>query len=234
MARSPRRPSRKIQTTIDSVFLHDMKNLGFRLSLLLANLQEHYGDPDFQRSAVELLQSTVDRVDAVVRRSVAHQDNFLIKVELDLNDLLREAARDARSRDGSRDGRSAIKLDLEPLPPVWGDPIYLKEAFLSVLQNGLEAGGARGSVGVRTSLVSGARRTFASVEIDDDGPGIPSEFRRHRLFRPFQTTKVGGVGLGLYAAREILRHHAGRIAALEAPGGGARFRILLPAETSGS
>jgi len=68
----------------------------------------------------------------------------------------------------------------------------------------------------------------AVVEVEDDGPGMPADFVRRRLFRPFQTTKAGGVGLGLYTARRILRHHRGDVEVRSAQGEGTRVRLLLP------
>ena len=57
---------------------------------------------------------------------------------------------------------------------------------------------------------------------------MSGEFVRRRLFRPFQTTKPEGVGLGLYTARRILRHHRGDVEVKSAEGEGTRVRLLLP------
>jgi CheY-like chemotaxis protein len=67
------------------------------------------------------------------------------------------------------------------------------------------------------------------VEITDSGPGIPSAVRT-RIFDPFFTTKsMGGTGVGLSVSRGIIGAHGGTIEALPASGGGALFRIVLPA-----
>src|SRR5262249_3857115 len=92
----------RLQSTRDSVILHDMKNLEFRLNLLLSNLEEHYGDPDFKRSVLDLLQSSLEKVDSVVDRWSAYRDAVLVKVPLDVNDLLQEIAANVRPRDGGR------------------------------------------------------------------------------------------------------------------------------------
>jgi signal transduction histidine kinase len=83
-------------------------------------------------------------------------------------------------------------------------------------------------VTVRTGVERRGARDYAVVEVEDDGPGMSPEFVRRRLFRPFQTTKPGGVGLGLYTARRILRHHRGDVEVRSAEGGGACVRLLLP------
>jgi signal transduction histidine kinase len=212
-----------VRSTKDSVLIHDIRNLGLRLSLLLSNMEEHYGDPDFKRSAEDLLQSTVQKLDGIARSWSAHQNAVLIKVPLELNDLLQEVLQTCRPR-----GRSAPRLSasFEEVPGIWGDPYYLREAIQSVVQNAQEA--AATSVTVRTGLERRGARDFAVVEVEDDGPGMPAEFVRRKLFRPFQTTKPGGVGLGLYAARRILRHHRGTVEVKSEEGEGTRVRLLLP------
>jgi signal transduction histidine kinase len=203
--------------------LHDIRNLELRLSLLLSNMEEHYADPDFKRSATDLLQATVQKLDGIVRSWSAHRDSVLIKVPLELNDLLQEVLRTCRPR-----GRSAPRMSVSfaEVPGIWGDPYYLREAIQSVVQNAQES--AASCVTVRTGLERRGARDFAVVEVEDDGPGMSGEFVRRRLFRPFQTTKPGGVGLGLYTARRILRHHRGDVEVKSAEGEGTRVRLLLP------
>lgn len=221
-ARTPAR-RRRVRSTKDSVLVHDIRNLGLRLSLLLSNMDEHYGDPDFKSSAADLLQSTVQKLDGIAKSWSSRGDSVLIKVPLELNDLLQEVLRTCRPR-----GRSAPRMgsSFAELPGIWGDPYYLREAIQSVVQNAQEA--AASSVSVRTSLERRGTRDFAVVEVEDDGSGMSADFVRRRLFRPFQTTKAEGVGLGLYTARRILRHHRGDVEVHSVEGEGSRVRLLLP------
>jgi signal transduction histidine kinase len=186
-------------------------------------MEEHYADPDFKRSATDLLQATVQKLDGIARSWSARRDSVLIKVPLELNDLLQEVLRTCRPR-----GRSAPQMSVSfaEIPGVWGDPYYLREAIQSVVQNAQEA--ASSGVTVRTGLERRGARNFAVAEVEDDGPGMSGEFVRRKLFRPFQTTKPGGVGLGLYTARRILRHHRGDIEVRTAEGEGTCVRLLLP------
>jgi signal transduction histidine kinase len=220
---------------MDSVFLHDMKNLEFRLNLLLSNLEEHYGDPDFKSSVVDLLQSTLEKVDSVMGRWSEHKESVLIKVALDLNDVLRQVTAEARPRESilqaNPEGWRAIETSLATIPAMWGDPHYLKDAFLSIVQNALEAAGPAGHVFVGTRKSANRGAAAIEVEVRDDGPGMPRDFIRKKLFHPFQTTKADGVGLGLYTAREILRFHGGEIRVESVPEAGTAIHVRLPAAT---
>ena len=92
MSDKPPRRSRRLRSTLDRVLVHDIKNMGFRLQLLLSNLEENYGDPEFKRSVEDLLRSTVERIDGIVERFSAHDEPVLIKVAVDLNGIIREVA----------------------------------------------------------------------------------------------------------------------------------------------
>ena len=230
MPKSARSPRRRIRATKDSVLIHDIRNLEARLSLLLSNMEEHYADPDFMRSATDLLEATVQKLDGIARSWSARRDSVIIKVPLELNDLLQDIVRTSRPR--GRVAAPRVAATFAEVPPVWGDPYYLRDAIQSVVQNALEA--ATGSVMVRTGLERRGARDFAVVVVEDDGPGMPADFVRRRLFRPFQTTKAGGVGLGLYTARRILRHHRGDIEVRSAEGVGTSVRLLLPLPASRS
>ena len=228
MATRASSPRHRIRATRDSVLIHDIRNLGLRLSLLLSNMEEHYDDPDFKRSAADLLQSTVQKLDGIARSWSSRGDTVLIKVPLELNDLVQEVLRSCRPR--GRVSAPPVSAGFAQVPPVWGDPYYLREAIQSVVQNALEA--AVSSVSVRTVLERRGARDFAVVEVEDDGPGIPADFVRRRLFRPFQTTKPEGVGLGLYTARRVVRHHRGDVELRSAEGEGTCVRLLLPLPAS--
>ncbi len=227
------RSSRKLRNTIDRVLIHDIKNMGFRLEMLRSNLEEHYGEPEFKRSVQELLASTVERLDRIVGRWSTHEDAVLIKVALEVNDLVREVAA-APARRGSREPRSGgrlatLSLALGEVPPVWGDPYYLRDALASLVDNALEAAGQTGKVLVRSFATGKGARHRVNIEIIDNGPGMSEDFVRDRLFEPFQTTKPDGVGLGVFTASQIIRHHRGRIGVRSGPGEGTVIRVSFPA-----
>jgi signal transduction histidine kinase len=118
-------------------------------------------------------------------------------------------------------------VEVEPgLPPVRADAELLRQAFLNLCVNAVQAmqpGGGRLSVAVRRDGEG------LSVEFRDTGPGIDPEARRH-VFEPFYTTKATGTGLGLAIVRQAAEAHGGAVEVESEPGKGALFRIRLPAE----
>jgi signal transduction histidine kinase len=233
----PQGPSHQLRSALDRVLVHDIKNMGFRLQMLLANIDEHYDDPQFKKSVEELLRTTVERLDGMVDRFSAHEDALLIKVALDLNGLIRDVVGGATRRGGALNGPSTggadhptLALALGAIPEIWGDPYYLRDALWSLIDNAIEATSAGGKVVVRSFTDIGHTPPRAVVEIIDNGTGMSQEFLRDRLFKPFQTTKPQGVGLGLATAAEIIRFHEGTINVLSQAGkpGGTIIRLIFP------
>jgi signal transduction histidine kinase len=231
-----RRGAAHLRSTLDRVLVHDIKNMGFRLQLLRSNLETHYGDPEFKRMIQELLSSTIDRLDSIVGRWSAHESELLIKVALDLNTVVRDIAGGATRRgprlEAVQSARlPALALALGEIPLIWGDPYFLRDAMTSLIDNALEAAGPSGKVLIRSFAQSsrkGRGRARAAFEIIDNGPGMSAEFLRDRLFQPFQTTKSDGVGLGLFTAGQIVRHHGGKIRVRSSAGEGTVVRLSFP------
>jgi signal transduction histidine kinase len=127
-----------------------------------------------------------------------------------------------------RAGIAIVREFSEGVPPVSGDPLLLQQAFLNLLINAEHAIKAGGSDG-RIELATTASDDNVVVTVRDTGTGIAADVLP-RIFDPFFTTKeVGqGTGLGLAITYGIVQEHGGTIAAENAPGGGALFRITLP------
>jgi signal transduction histidine kinase len=219
----------RLRSTLDRVLVHDVKNMSFRLRLLLSNLEEHWDDPEFRATVRNLLASTVERLEDIAGRFVAHEDAVLIKVALEINDLVRECARRPPRR-GGRDGVKppSISLALGETPRIWGDPYYVGDAIATLIENASEAAAPGGKVLVRTYAAGGSRKPRAVVEVIDNGAGMSAEFLKDRLFRAFETTKSGGVGLGLATAQQIVRFHRGSMRVLSQSGGGTLIRLSFP------
>lgn len=193
----------------------------------------------------------------VVRRRVAHDPEGLEFADLAINELLRmhELAEQmldvSRPRPGApalcapvATARDVVRLVTAGVSAevfhvsVAGDPQLraaiasdaLKQVLLNLIQNAREASSERGAEhGSRVAIAVARDTSGVTITIDDNGPGIPVDLRE-RVFDPFFSTKsdLQGVGLGLFVAEGLVRSAGGRISVSEAPGGGARFTLVLP------
>jgi len=140
----------------------------------------------------------------------------------DVNDLLRDALRVARS-DVPEEVR--FELDTAELAPLRCSANGLRQVFLNLIVNAVQAVSGRGTIRLVTRSAEGE----VVVRVEDDGPGMTAR-ERERLFDPFFTTKpVGeGTGLGLTVSYEIAKTHGGTIRVESEPGAGAAFEVRLP------
>jgi len=106
---------------------------------------------------------------------------------------------------------------------VRGDPNQLRQAFLNLMLNAIQAIQPGGSVELAVSQSGSETR----VVVRDNGPGIPADKLRH-VFEPFFTTKVGGAGLGLAIAQRIVAGHGGRLLLESETGKGTTATVILP------
>ncbi len=126
------------------------------------------------------------------------------------------------------EARATLTVDLGPAAPARANQARLVQVFLNLLTNALQAvtPGRPNQIGVVGRVDNGR----VIVEVSDTGRGVP-EGLRERIFEPFVTTKeVGeGTGLGLFVCRNILSGYGGHVSVHDRPGGGAVFRVSLPA-----
>jgi len=187
------------------------------------------GLEDCQELVEETLEG-VERTIAIVRdiREFSHMGSGDRSgwESADIRELLESARRVAAPRvpAGLR-----ITAQHDPAPPCRCSPNQLRQVFVNLIINAVQALGEQGEIRLSTGIDGG--EIFARVQ--DDGPGM-TEATRQRLFDPFFTTKpVGeGTGLGLSVSYEIVRNHGGEIIVEAEPGVGACFEIRLPAEVA--
>lgn len=111
------------------------------------------------------------------------------------------------------------------LPKIIGDEEKLGQVFLNLVMNAVQAVSRKGTVILQTNFL--AHQNQVEINIIDDGPGIPDEYRKS-IFDPFFTTKDAGTGLGLSICHSIVEQHKGSIIADNAEGQGTRITVKLP------
>jgi signal transduction histidine kinase len=176
--------------------------------------------------STRLLQIRLDHLMAAVRDSSGEMR------QIDLANVLREAVDLFIKGMPPGDGAVPVEQDCDrPLPAVRGDAGRLMQVLLNVLANAREAiarSGQRGRILVRTGTARDEKGSWVTIDVIDQGTGIPDTFLE-RIFEPFFTTREEGTGYGLYLAAQILKEQSGRITARNNhPDRGATFTIWLP------
>ncbi|HNQ90847.1 MAG TPA: PEP-CTERM system histidine kinase PrsK [Verrucomicrobiota bacterium] len=206
--------------TMSAFFVHDLKNTASTLSLMLGNLPGHFDDPAFREDAFRAIAKAVERINSLIDRlGLLRQELKLNRAEADLNELVRQTL-------ATLEPAHHLPLDvaLGALPRFLLDAVQVQNVLTNLLLNAKEALGPDGRIRVQTTRDNG----WAVLEVSDNGCGMTPEFVSRSLFRPFQTTKKRGIGIGMYHSRMIVEAHRGRIDVATAVGQGTTFRILLP------
>src|SRR5574341_1220039 len=146
------------------------------------------------------------------------------KKDVNINEML-DKTLEVISFQGRLKALRVVKKYQDPLPLVHGNEGELRQVFLAIITNALDAMEDKGVLTLETGTGEGG----AVIGIHDTGPGVPPDILP-KIFDPFFTTKSekGGTGLGLSIARKIILNHSGTIDVTSEPGAGTRFSITLP------
>jgi signal transduction histidine kinase len=187
---------------------------------MLQNLPVHYNDPQFREDALRGISKTVTHINDLISRLtlLRHELNIQAR-DYDLNQVVKDALQ-GQSQPGVE-----ITEDLGDLPHAQIDPAQIQKVVTNLLINAREAVGGRGKIRVETAGQNG----WVVLSVFDNGCGMSPEFLQTRLFRPFQTTKKNGIGIGMFHCKMIVEAHQGRIEVESQPGKGSVFRVFLPA-----
>jgi PAS domain S-box-containing protein len=177
-----------------------------------------------------------DRAKDIVGRIRDHIKKAPPRMELfDMNGAIDEVL--VMVRNAIERARVSVRTRLmESLPCVWGDRVQLQQVILNLILNAVEA---MSSVeeGVRELSISteSSKASNILIAVRDSGPGIDAE-HLDRIFKPFYTTKISGIGMGLSICRSIIDAHGGQLWAEGNRPRGAIFQFTLPAggEDSGA
>jgi signal transduction histidine kinase len=145
--------------------------------------------------------------------------------ESDLNEVVSQAV-----TGWVNTGDVDLVQDLHPLPRVYLDREQILKVVTNLVLNATQAISGKGRVCIETTHRNG----WVVLAVADNGCGMSDEFRNRSLFRPFQTTKKKGLGIGVFQSKMIVEAHGGRIEVESEPGKGATFRVLLPIQRPGT
>jgi putative PEP-CTERM system histidine kinase len=198
--------------------VHDLKNLVSQLSLMSTNAEKHKHNPEFQADMLETVSLSVQKMRLMLQK-LSRIDVEEKPMPLPIDQVVRQAvankaAFEPRPRLDLTDAGLRVLADRERLERVVGH----------LIQNAIEATPKEGSVTIAVLQEGDAVR----IEITDTGEGMSEEFIRERLFKPFESTKSAGMGIGVFESREYINELGGRLEVISKPALGTTFKVVLP------
>jgi putative PEP-CTERM system histidine kinase len=201
---------------VSTFVLHDLKNQVSGLSLLMDNAAEHIDNPEFQQDMLETIGNTVSNMKSLIARLKGLKDKPQLAVaSVSLGKIIADAV-------GTVGG--VIHIDGKPEVSVAVDEEEIYKVLVNLLVNAREAS----TDGSPVAVIYGADLARGWVKVKDSGCGMSAEFVRNNLFKPFETTKKHGFGIGLYQCQQIIAAHDGEILVDSREGEGTEFTLRLP------
>ena len=205
--------------TVSTFFVHDLKNVASRLSLTMQNLPSNFDNPEFRDDALRVISGSLTKIDEMCGRLAMLRKNVeLNMLQCDLKELVVETLEEFASLS------VPIERHLKPVPKATIDSDQIQKVLTNLIINANEAVNADGVVRVST-IREGKSAGFS---VSDNGCGMSADFIENHLFRPFQTTKKKGLGIGLFHSKQIVEAHHGTFEVTSTLGAGSEFRVLLP------
>lgn len=198
--------------------VHDLKNIVTQLSLMMKNARRLQHNPEFQQDMLATVDNALEKMRQLMLQLREGEAPAHGRHGVDLGALARRLQAGAQAH-----GRT---LEVEVVQPVQarGHEQRLERVVGHAVQNALDATPADRRVWLRVERSVGQ----ASITVGDDGCGMSADFVSNRLFKPFQTTKSGGMGIGAYESAQYLKELGGSISVLSEPGKGTVITMLVP------
>lgn len=198
--------------------VHDLKNIVTQLSLMLKNAERHHNNPEFQQDMLMTVDHAVERMRQLMMqlREGAPPPGGICGVNL-AEVILRI------QKDKMNQGRS-IDVHIQERLVARGHDERLERVLGHLVQNALDASTNEGKVWISVER----KNDKATIEVGDTGQGMTKEFIRDRLFKPFQSTKDSGMGIGAYESAQYVRELGGEMLVESEPGVGTRILVSLP------
>jgi len=198
--------------------VHDLKNIVTQLSLMLKNAERHRGNPEFQADMLTTVENSLEKMRQMMLQLREGERPVGRSSGVDLHGVVARIAQATRQR-----GRTLEVSGVDQLA-TRGHEQRLERVIGHVVQNALDATPESGRVWVKLQQSAGR----ALVEVGDTGAGMSPEFIQSRLFRPFNSTKSSGMGIGSYESFQYVKELGGSIDVKSELGHGTVVTLLLP------
>ena len=210
---------------------HEIRNPLVAIRTFTQLLPERYDDAEFREGFQGLALKEVDRICGLITDLLSFARPSRPNVaEENLNDVVESIARILET-EAKEKGVEITREFSANLPKAWIDREQMKQVFMNLILNAIQAMKEGGSIYISTRPYfkneGGEPEQFVQVEIRDTGVGIPEENLDH-IFDPFFTSKDEGSGLGLSISHQIVQEHGGYVTVESKIGAGTSFFINLP------
>jgi len=203
---------------------HEVRNPLFGITSTAAALEGELGDDSRVAPHLAVIRKESDRLTRMIEEMLALQRApRRTTARVPLLPILDRAAQTVRARLASRSPEIAVEAPFD-LELADADPERIGSVFSNLFENAVLCSESSVHVSCRARRDDG----FASITVEDDGPGLTAEMRE-RLFEPFVTSRPGGTGIGLAVSRQIVLEHGGAIDVRSPAGGPTVFEVRLPA-----
>lgn len=217
-----REESKEIEAfqTMATFFVHDLKNAVSTLNLMLKNMPLHWDNPEFREDALRGIGSTSQRItDLITRLSKVRHELDISPRQLCAKDLVEEVIQGCKIPD-----HVELKFGNLETSQISADHHKLSSVVLNLVINASEAIHKTGTIEVTVEN----DQTHALISVADTGAGMSQEFVQNSLFRPFRTTKKGGLGIGIFQSKLLVEAHGGTLNVQSEEGKGSIFTIRIP------
>jgi len=214
--------------TLTAGLAHEIRNPLVAIKTLTQLLPERLDDEEFRNHFLNIASGEVDRISSLLNELLEFARPSDPKLEFeDINSIL-DGMILLISTESKKKQIQIIKQYDPELPRVKVDREQIKQVFLNILLNAIEATPENGEIRIKTrSFKKPSGEPYVQIEFTDTGCGIPSEYLEE-IFNPFFTTKTTGSGLGLSISNQIVQDHRGYIVVESEEKKGSSFYVNLP------
>jgi len=214
--------------TLTAGLAHEIRNPLVAIKTLTQLLSERLDDEEFRTQFLKIASGEVDRISSLVTELLNFARPSDPKLELeDINTIL-DGMILLVSTETKKKRIEVIKNYSSDFPPVQIDREQIKQVFLNILINAIEATPENGKIFIKTlTFTKPGGEPYVQIEFTDTGSGISEEYLED-IFNPFFTTKTTGSGLGLSISNQIIQDHKGYINVESQLHKGTSFFINLP------
>ncbi|MDN3920433.1 XrtA/PEP-CTERM system histidine kinase PrsK [Roseateles violae] len=198
--------------------VHDLKNIVTQLSLMMKNAKRLRDNPEFQQDMLDTVENSLEKMRQLMLQLREGDKPHGVSSGVDLQAIARRLQQAAVGK-----GR-VLELELLSQVSTRGHEERIERVIGHVVQNAFDASAADAPVSLRLDSAG----SQAQVRISDRGCGMSEDFIQNRLFKPFQTTKANGMGIGAYESYQYLQELGGKISVESKLNRGTTVTILLP------